>query len=256
MPTIAITHDISPDIDQGERTWVDAAPIDLARADQQHLEYRQTLASLGVEVINVSVNRDFPDSVFIEDPVVIVDEVAVLTRPGAKVRRGETAALEPILGKYRTLLRMEPPVTLDGGDVLQIGRRIFVGQSTRTNRAGYEALGDMLRPYGYEVTPVAVRDGCLHLVTGATALDNETVLVAPGTVDEEPFAGYRIVHTPAGEAWAANVIPVGGEIMVAAGYPGTAELISGLGHTVRLTEISEMEKAEGSLTCLSLIFSA
>ena len=255
MPTIAITHDISPDINLGERTWIEQEPLDLARADQQHLEYRQTLAALGVEVVNLSINRDYPDSVFIEDPAVIVDEVAVLTRSGAKARRGEIASLEPVLSQYRTLLRMEPPATLDGGDVLQVGRHIFVGQSTRTNRAGYEALSEMLQPYGYTVTPVEVHEGCLHLVTGATALDIETVLVAPGTVDEAPFADYRIVHTPAGEAWAANVIPVGGEIMVAAGYPKTAELISALGHTVRLTDISEMEKAEGSLTCLSLLFS-
>ena len=153
------------------------------------------------------------------------------------------------------ILRMEPPATLDGGDVLQIGRQIFVGHSTRTNRAGYDALSAMLQPYGYTVTPVEVREGCLHLVTGATALDGETVLVAPGTIDETPFADYRIVHTPEGEAWAANVIPVGGEIIVAAGYPRTADLISDLGQTVRLTDISQIEKAEGSLTCLSLLFS-
>ena len=255
MPLTALTHDISPDIAQGERTWIDRDSIDLARADQQHLSYRNTLSDLGVEVVNLNVNRAFPDSVFMEDPAVVVDEVAILARMGAPPRRAETEALGPVLGQYRTVLEMQAPATLDGGDVLLMGRRIFVGQSTRTNQNGYQALADMLAPYGYEVIPVDVYKGCLHLITGTSALDGETLLFAPGKFDTVPLKDYKLVEVPKEEAWAANVLAVNGTILVPGGYPRTAELVSGLGYPVQVLDNSELEKAEGSLTCLSLIFS-
>ncbi len=254
MPLTALTHDISPDIALGERTWIDRDPIDLARADQQHLGYRKALSGLGVEVVNLNINRAFPDSVFMEDPAVVVDEVAVLTRMGAPARTAEMKALGPVLGQYRTVLEMQAPATLDGGDVLLMGRRIFVGQSTRTNLEGYQALADMLTPYGYEVIPVEVYEGCLHLITGVTALDGETLLLATGKFDTAPLSDYKRVEVPEEEAWAANVMAVNGTILVPGGYPRTAELVSGLGYPVQVVDNSELEKAEGSLTCLSLIF--
>lgn len=253
MSLIALTHSVSPNIVQGERTYRDRPPIDLARARQQHTAHCNALRSHGLEVITLEANRGFPDAVFTEDPAVVVDEVAIMTHMAVESRWGESAAIEAALTPYREIVHMAPPACLDGGDVLQVGKRLFVGQSTRTNRAGTRALTDMLTPYGYHIIPVPVR-GCLHLVTGATALDEATILAATDWIDTAPFEGFRILPVPRDEGPAANILPLDGAILMAAGYPQTADLVAGEGYQVELIDNSELEKAEGSLTCLSLIF--
>ena len=253
MSLIALTHAVSPNIVKGERTYRDQQPIDLARARQQHAAYCDTLRSHGLEVITLEANLDLPDAVFTEDPAVVVDELAVMTHMAAESRWGESAAIAAALAPYRKIVHMAPPACLDGGDVLQVGTRLYVGQSTRTNRAGTRALADFLSPYGYQVIPVPVHD-CLHLVTGATALDATTILAATDWIDTSPFEGYRILPVPRDEGPAANILPLDGVILMASGYPQTAELVAREGYNVELIDNSELEKAEGSLTCLSLIF--
>lgn len=253
MSLIALTHVVSPNVVKGERTFRDRQPMDLALAQQQHAAYCDALKSHGLEVVTLEANLDFPDAVFTEDPAVVVDEVAVMAHMASESRWGESAAIEAALAPYRKIVHMAPPAFLDGGDVLQVGTRLFVGQSTRTNRAGTQALADFLSPYGYQVIPVPVYD-CLHLVTGATALDEATILAATDWIDTSPFDGFRILPVPKDEGPAANILPLDGAILMATGYPQTAELVAAEGYDVELLDNYELEKAEGSLTCLSLIF--
>ena len=253
--TLALTHSVPADINACELTYIERRPIDVALAEQQHLNYRKTLSELGVEVVNLSINKDFPDAVFVEDAAVVVDEMAIMTLPGAKSRRGELAAWETELAKYREITHLQPPATLDGGDVLRIGKRLFVGRSARTNDEGIRGLGQVLHPLGYHVVPVEIHD-VLHLKTTCTALDDETVLVNPIWLDTRPLAeaGFQIVEVAHGENWAANVIPVNGRVLLGAGNPYTSEKLVRLGYAVEPVDIREFEKAEGSLSCLSIIF--
>jgi dimethylargininase len=162
--------------------------------------------------------------------------------------------IEPVLREYRReIRRVEPPATLEGGDVLRIRRRLLVGLSCRTNAAGVAALADIVRPFGYTVEAVPVR-GCLHLKTACAALDERTLIVNPPWLDVNDLPpGFREVAVPDEEPWAANVLPVGGSILLAAGQHRTADLIRRLGLDVRPVDISEFAKAEGGVTCLSIL---
>lgn len=249
---IALTHLPSPDLARCQLTYVARAPIDPARAVRQHEDYRQALAECGADVRTLDVNRDWPDSVFIEDVAVVLDEVAVLASMGAPSRRGEPAGAAAVLGEYREVRRVEPPATLEGGDVLRVGRRLLVGRSSRTNAAGISALAAIARPFGYAVTVVPVCD-CLHLKTACTALDDRTLLVNPAWVDVRELDEFRRVPVPPGEPWAANVARVGGAVCLAAGQPRTADVVRRLGFAVREIDLTEFAKAEGGVTCLSLL---
>jgi dimethylargininase len=158
----------------------------------------------------------------VADAAVVLDEVAVVASMGARSRRAEVAAVEEVISSLRNVLRIKPPATLDGGDVLRVGRRLFVGRSRRTNREGVEALASLVGPFGYEVTPVAVR-GSLHLTTAASALDEETVLVNPRWIDAAPFARQWVLEVPEEEPWAASTVRVGRAVCVEAGAPRTLE---------------------------------
>ena len=252
---VALTHSVSAAMNDGELSFIEREPIDVSRAAQQHLVYRRTLAELGIEVVNLDVNLAYPDSVFIEDVAVILDELAIIGLPGVESRRGELAPVEPVIATYRQTARIELPATLDGGDVMAVGRRVFVGRSRRTNAAGVDSLARILRPHGYKVFPVALEE-VLHLKTGCTNLDEETILVNPDWVDTAHFQaeGFRILAVPREESWAANILQIDGQVLVSAGNPVTADIVAGLGYKVRLMDIQEFAKAEGSLTCLSIIF--
>ncbi len=253
--TIALTHSVSADMNDGELSFIDRTPIDVSRAGEQHQVYRTTLAELGAKVVNLDMNLAFPDSVFIEDVAVVLDELAIISLPGVESRRGELAPVEAVLATYRQTARIEAPATLDGGDVLVVGKRVFVGRSRRTNEAGVESLARILHPHGYQVIPVALKDA-LHLKTGCTSLDEEIVLVNPDWVDTAPFQaeGFRVLAVPKEESWAANILRIDGQVMVSDGNPATARIVAGLGYHVRFMNIRELAKAEGSLTCLSIIF--
>jgi dimethylargininase len=194
-----------------------------------------------------------PDSVFVEDAAVVLDEAAVLTRPGAASRRAEPDQLAPVLSAHRPLLRLAAPATLDGGDVLRVGGTLYAGLSPRTNAAGIDALRALAAPLGYAVVPVAVRD-CLHLKTACTALDPHTLLANPAWVDTAPFAGFNVIPVDPAEPWAANVLRVGAARLASAAYPRTLEQLARHGCSVTPVDLSEFAKAEAGPTCLCLVF--
>lgn len=250
---LAITHLPSPNMEQGQRTYVARASIDYGRAVQQHEEYCRMLRRCGAAVRTLDVNRELPDCVFVEDAAIVLDEVAVLASMGTEARRAEPAGIEPELRKYREVHRVEAPATLEGGDVLRVGRTLLVGLSSRTNRAGVRALEEAVRGYGYRVAPVPVR-GCLHLKTACTALDEKRLLVNPAWLDVQALRGFDLVRVPEAEPWAANGAPIGPSVCVAAEHVRTADRIRGLGFDVQTIDLSEFAKAEGGVTCLSILF--
>ena len=250
---LALTHVPSPDLELGERTHLERAPIDLDLALRQHAAYRQALRECGCEVRLLDLHRGCPDGVFIEDTAVVLDEAAVLASMGAASRRGEPEAIEPVLREYREVRRVEPPATLEGGDVLRVGRTLLVGLTGRTNAAGIDALAAAAGPFGYRVLAVPLRE-CLHLKSACTALPDGRLLVNAGWLDGAAAPGFERVPVPAEEPRAANVLLAGETVVMDAAYPRTAALVRGLGFAVRTVDLSEFAKAEGSVTCLSLLF--
>jgi dimethylargininase len=250
---LALTHIPSPDMGECQLTFVARAPIDHAQALRQHTDYCRVLRECGAEVRVLDVNRDRPDGAFIEDAAVVLDEVAVLASMGTAARRLELSGIEAELRNYRTVQRIEAPATLEGGDVLRIGRTLLVGLSSRTNAAGANALETLVRPHGYVVVRVQV-SGCLHLKTAVTALDDERLLINPAWLDLRSLSGYELIAVSEDEPWAANTLRVGHSVCVAAGHPRTTERIAALGFEVRTIDLSEFAKAEGGVTCLSLLF--
>lgn len=257
MPTsslVAIVRDVASSIERCELTHIAREPIDLGRARVQHEDYIAALGRNGVEVVRLDADEAYPDCCFVEDTAVVLDELALLTMPGSFSRRGEVTVVEAALAPFRRVLeRIELPATMDGGDVLVVGRRIFVGRTTRTNEAGIEALRRIVAPHGYSVTAVLV-PGCLHLKSAVTAVDGGTLLANRAWLDATRFDGFDVLDVAPGEAGAANVLRVGGELLAHAGYPRTAERLRRAGFPVVPLDISEFVKAEAALTCKSLLF--
>jgi dimethylargininase len=249
---IALTHVPSPNMADCQLTHLARQPIDHGRALQQHAVYCQTLRDCGAAVDTLDANRDLPDCAFVEDSAVVLDEVAVLASMGTAGRRAEPAGIEPELRKYREIERVEAPATLEGGDVLRVGRTLLVGVSSRTNSAGAAALAAIARHHGYTVRPVPVR-GCLHLKTACTALDDRRLLVNPAWLDLSDLHGFELVRVRPQEPCAANVARIGGSVCLAAAHVRTADLLRGLGCDVRTIDLSEFAKAEGGVTCLSIL---
>jgi dimethylargininase len=249
---IALTHTPSPNLEQCQRTYVAPAPIAYEFAVRQHEDYCRMLRRLGVDVHTLVFNRGLPDSVFIEDTAVVLDEVAVLASMGAPSRRAEPAGIEPELCKYREVERIEPPATVEGGDVLRVGRTLLAGLSSRTNAAGMEALRAIVGRFGYEVRPVPVRQ-CLHLKSACSALPDGRLLVNPAWLEVRALRGFAMVQVPDAEPDAANTLPVGMRVCLPAAHPQTADLVRGLGFDVQTIDLSEFAKAEGCVTCLSLL---
>jgi dimethylargininase len=251
----AITRAVSPAINQCEIGFIERQEIDLAKANEQHGRYEALLAELGAKVISLPAEPEYPDSVFVEDPAVVGDEVAIMTRMGAASRRGESESLARTLADYRPLRWLREPATLEGGDVMRIGRTLYVGLSHRTNRAGIEQLVSEMRPLGYSVVPVAVR-GALHLKTACCYLGDGAILANRAWLDLAPLQQFRIVDVAPGEERAANVLAVGGSVIVPAFFPRTAEILESTGLRVRAIDVSELMKAEAGVTCCSVIFEA
>ncbi len=254
MP-LAITRDVSRSIGRCELTCLERAPIDVARARAQHAQYREALRRLGLDVVCLPEEPDLPDAVFVEDTAVVLDEVAVMTNPGAASRRPEVESVARALGGHRRLLRLAPPATLDGGDVLAVGRSIYVGLSSRTSGAAVAALRAMLAPFGYTVAGVPVAGG-LHLKTGVTRVADRTLLVNPAMVDPRHFPGCDFVEVDPAEPHAANALLVGEAIVHPAAFPRTRGRLARLGLSVLAVEADELAKAEGGVTCCSLIVNA
>ena len=226
--------------------------IDLQLAFRQHEGYCRVLRQMGVEVEVLPPEVAFPDSVFIEDNAIILDELAVTASMGTSSRQGEPALLLPVLARHRRLVTIAPPATIEGGDVLRVGKRLYVGVSTRTNRAGVDALRAVAEPLGYGVTPVEIR-ACLHLKTACTSLDRETLLVNPAWLDGDALGARRLLRVPAEEPFGANVLRLPRGLLVHASSPLTRNVLEARGYAVESVELSEFSKAEAGLTCLSLL---
>ncbi len=249
----AITRAISSAMQDCELTHMERQALDLNRARQQHEAYNQALRELAVEVIELPEQAELADSVFVEDAALVFDEVAVITLPGAESRRQETRSIAEALAPHRQLLYITTPAILDGGDVLSIGKNVYVGLSSRSNSEAVAQLQEHLRPFGYTVHGLEMGQ-CLHLKTAVTALDDKSVLLNPDWVDAALFSGYDVVRTHPEEPFGANVVRVGSSLLYGAGYPNTLASIEALGHTVRVVDMSELAKAEGAVTCCSLLF--
>jgi dimethylargininase len=249
---IALTRAVPQSITRCELTHLDRSPIDVDLARSQHRAYEEALANAGCRIERLPIADELPDSVFVEDTAIVLDEVAVITRPGAESRRPETASVAAALREYRELFFMQPPAILDGGDVLRIGRKIFVGQSTRTNADGFRQLSAALTPFGYSVQAISPR-GCLHLKSAVTAFSDDGVVINPEWVDASMFDGMRVITVDPSEPSAANVLRVGDVVLCATAFPRTAQRLRDAGVNVRLVDVSELAKAEGALTCCSVI---
>lgn len=240
---IAITRGVSPAINACELTHLDAEAIDVVLAGYQHHQYCELLASLGLEVIRIPGDRAYPDCVFIEDIAIVLDDLAVITRPGAPSRRGETRAVAEVLARYRPLVHIEAPATIDGGDVLVLDDRIYVGISSRTNDAALAQLRFLTRR---EVIPVDVH-GCLHLKSAITRVSHDTLLVNREWIDVAPFAGWTLIDVD--EPFGANALLIGETVIYSDAFPKTRARLQG---DVRTIGVSELAKAEGGVTCCVL----
>lgn len=251
----AVIRAPGPELARCELTHFPRQPIDFDRALAQHRAYRAALRDEEIAVLELPADPAQPDGAFVEDVAVVLDEIAVLTAPAPPSRRGERAAVEAALAPFRSLARLPADTFLEGGDVLRLGRTLYVGLSGRTSAAGLQALSDYVRPLGYSVVPVRVT-GCLHLKSAACAVDDGTVLLNRAWVDAGAFAGLRLVDLPASEPFGANVLRLPGAVLVSSAFPETAEVVRSLGHRVLTVDVSELHKAESGVTCMSLLFSA
>ena len=253
---IAITREVSPALAACELSFVARTPIDVKRAQAQHDAYCGALESLGCEVIRLPAEPSLPDSVFVEEVAVAFDEGAIATRPGAASRREEGRAVHEVLGSMRQLLRIEAPGTLDGGDVLRIGKQVFVGASARSNAEGRAQLRALLAPFGYSVIDVVTCD-CLHLKSAVTQVAEGTLLINPAwLVDPSQFAGFRQIEVDPMEEHAANAVRVGDALVYPDCFPNTLARLRDAGIRVQTVDVSELQKAEGAVTCCSILLSA
>lgn len=250
---MALTRGVSKSVGDCRLTFIEREPIDVAAAARQHRAFTECLERMNVRVIPLREEDDLPDAVFVEDTAVVVDELAVMTRMGARERQPEVESVARALSQFFPLRFIKPPATLEGGDVVRVGRTLYVGLSGRTNREGVAQLGRILEPYGYEVKPVAVKR-CLHLSTGCSYLGRNIILANPDWVDVTQFADFEIVNVPPAESWAANTIRVGDQILCPDAFKQTRALLEGLNFSVLQTDISELAKAEAGLSCMRLMF--
>jgi dimethylargininase len=252
---IAITRRVSPAIERCELTHLPRTEIDFERAQEQHRQYETLLGELGCDLRSLPADPELPDSVFVEDCALVLEDVALITRPGAASRRPETMAVAEALEPYRPLWHLRAPATLDGGDVLQLGQAIYLGISSRSDRLALDQLHELLAPKGYTLRCLDVKR-CLHLKSAVTRVAAETLLVNPEWVDPAAFPGLRCIEVDPAEPHAANALLVGETVVFPGAFPRTRERLEGAGLAVRDVEVSELAKAEGGVTCCSLIFAA
>jgi dimethylargininase len=253
MPLTAITREVSPSINNCELSFHVRQPVDVAKAIAQHKAYQDCLGKLSVRIVSLPAEPELPDAVFVEDAAVIVEEVAIISRMGVPSRRPEGKTLTDMLSQYRPIRFLVEPATLDGGDVVGIGRCAFVGLSQRTNHEGFVQLSTILRAYNYEVHSVGVR-GCLHLKSGCSYIGNNTLLVNRSWIDAEQLCRFELIDIPDEEPAGANALLVNDVVIIPASFPQTRALLEKRGFHVRTIDLSELQKAEAGVTCSSLIF--
>ncbi|HSL72709.1 MAG TPA: hypothetical protein VK864_20830 [Longimicrobiales bacterium] len=237
---------------QCELTHLERTVIDVELARAQHRRYVEVLHDLGAEIVWLPSLEQHPDAVFVEDMAVVLPEVAVIARSGAPSRRGEAATVAETLSAHRPLRWIEPPGSLDGGDVLCIGRTMLVGCSGRTDSVGAAALASAVSELGYDVRAVPT-EGCLHLRSACSFIPPETVLINPQWIPREHFKGLRVIAVDGREPYAANTLTLEGTTVISAAYPFTEKKLRRAGMRTLAIDVSEMHKAEAGLTCMSLI---
>ena len=252
---IAVTRPVSPTLADCELTHLARQPIDVLRAAAQHEGYERLLGSLGAKVVRAAAAPELPDAVFVEDAALVLDEVAVLTRPGAPSRLAEVPGVATVLSRYRPIVTLVAPATLDGGDVLRLGRTLYVGRSGRSNPEGVEQLKSLLAPFDYEVVPLAF-EGCLHLKSAVTALSDDVLLLNPAWLSAAGFGSRDCLSIDRREPHAANTLRIADTLVFPTHHPRTHELLVQRGFRVAAIDCSELAKAEGAVTCCSLIFEA
>ena len=251
----AITRGVSASLASGELTFRERRPIDIALARRQHDAYEAALVTLGVRIDHLPAEDALADSVFVEDVALVLDEIAILTVPGASSRRGETESIARAVGRYRPVQHLTLPATLDGGDVVRIGRTLYVGLSSRTNEAGIDQLGSLVSPLGYTVLDVEVT-GALHLKTACTYAGRGILLANPEWAATNIFRDVEVLPVDPGEPWGAGVLAIGDTLVMPAAFPRTRARLEARGFTVVPVDLSEIQKAEGGPTCLSIVFDA
>lgn len=254
-PLRCLTRRPSRRLADGERTHLERVPIDFALAEAQHGAYRDALARCGAELIDLPALEAHADAVFVEDAVLALPEVFVLCRPGAASRAAESELIAPHLPDDRPIIRLDTQATLDGGDVLRVGRTLFVGLSTRTNAAAIAALASAVSRFGYVVESVPLA-GALHLKTAVTALAPDLLLMNAAWLASDTFWGWRRILVDPAEPFAANSLQIGAALFIQAAHRRTADRIAAAGFSVELLDISEFAKAEAGLTCLSVVIPA
>jgi dimethylargininase len=251
----AITRKVSSSLANCELSFIERKPIDLERARAQHHAYEALLEKMGAKVISLPEERDLPDSMFVEDPAIVLDELAIICPLGTDIRRKEAASLAAALEPYRKLAHVKFPGMLEGGDVLRIGKKFFVGLTQRSNAEGIRQLAVITEHYGYDLTAVPVT-GCLHLKSAVTYLGRDTLLGNRAWFHWKRFEGFDWVDVDPEEPHAGNALAVGESIVFPASFPKTLARIEAKGFRVESLDISELQKAESGLTCSSLLFDA
>jgi dimethylargininase len=251
----AITRAVSPGIVHCELTFVARQAINLEKAEEQHRAYQRLLEKSGARVISLPAEPELPDSMFVEDPAIVLDELAVVFPLGTESRRPESASIAQALSRFRKVACVELPGQVEGGDILRIGRRLFAGLSSRTNAEGIRQLASITAPYGYEVVSVAVT-GCLHLKSAVTYIGRNTLLANRAWFDTKPLAGFEWIDVAVEEPHAANALAIGDTVIFPASFPHTRDRLEARGFHVSPLDISELQKAESGLTCSSLLFDA
>ncbi|HSN16766.1 MAG TPA: arginine deiminase family protein [Gammaproteobacteria bacterium] len=250
---IALVRDVSPSLERCELSFQDRVSIDLERARTQHRVYVEMLARLGCRVETLPTLPENPDAVFVEDTAVVLDEIAVITRPGAESRRAEVDSTAEALARHRKLAYIEASGTLDGGDVLRVGRTLYVGSSARSDTSGIEQLRAHVKPHGYDVRAVRLT-GCLHLKTAVTQVAEQILLINPAFVAESAFPGMRFIHVDPSEPAAGNAVWLESGVVYPMSFPRTRGRLEREGLKLHIVDMSETEKAEGGVTCCSVIF--
>jgi dimethylargininase len=250
---IAITRAVSASLAACELTWLQREPIDIGKARAEHDAYERCLTDLGARVISLPALDSHPDAVFVEDPAIVLDKVAVITTMGAASRRGERESLAAAIAPFRPLIYLRDPAKLEGGDVMRVGRHLFVGLSARTDAMGISQFTSELAPFGYEVHSVELRD-CLHLKSACCCIGDNCILANRAWVDTASFAHYRLIDVAESEPGAANALCVGDTVVMPNVYPATAARLRREGFRVIELEMTELMKAESGVTCSSLLF--
>lgn len=255
MRTVAVTRELTAAIGNCELTFLHRSAIDFGLAQQQHRDYQSALSSLGCEVVVVPAPPGLADSVFIEDTALVLDDIAVMLRPGVASRQPEVAGVAEVLQQYKPLKAIEPPGTIDGGDLLRVGNRIFAGLSTRSNQSGIQQLRDIVSDFGMTVETVETTK-CLHLKSAVSEVAPGTLLINTDWISSSAFKDFEMIPVDKEETHAANALRIGKNLIYPSSFPRTMDVLVNRGIDVVPVDLTELQKAEGAVTCCSLIFSA